>query len=110
MVLPVPVEVVPNLPDDLARDWWGLGTWALIVAGFVVSLTVLYKIKGQVVNGHTTPMRADMDLMRDDIAGMRDEMRGGFAALRGDLTEERATRRSEDLAIREKIARHHPDD
>ncbi len=26
-------EIVPDLPDDVAHDWSGLATWALIVVG-----------------------------------------------------------------------------
>lgn len=99
--------------DLVDHAWYGLVLIAVAgVPAWIAARThrAIQQVKEQVVNGHRTPMRADMDLMRDDIAGMRDEMRGGFAALRGDLTEERATRRSEDLAIREKIARRHPDD
>ena len=53
-------------------------------------------------------MRADMDAMRDELGGMRDEMRGGFAAVRGDISEERLARRAGDDTIRDWIARHHP--
>ena len=70
---------------------------------------VVRAIKDQVVNGHVTPMREDIDLLRGEIAGLRDEVRGGFAAMRGDIGEERATRRSEDAAIRDQIARRHQD-
>lgn len=65
---------------------------------------VVRAIKDQVVNGHSTPMREDIDLLRGEIAGLRDEVRGGFAAMRGDIGEERATRRAEDAAIRDQIA------
>lgn len=63
-------------------------------------------VKDQVVNGHTTPMRADIDLMREDLASMRDEMRGGFTAIRNDLNEERTARRSGDDMIRDEINRN----
>lgn len=68
----------------------------------------LQQVKDQVVNGHKTAMRADMDAMRDELGGMRDEMRGGFAAVRGDISEERLARRAGDDSIRDWIARHHP--
>lgn len=102
MVLPVPVEVVPNLPDDLARDWWGLGTWALIVTGFVVSLTILYKIKNQVVNGHTTPMRSDIDGLRDGQVQIMAEV----LSLGGELRAERSERRADIDAIHAKLDEH----
>ena len=53
-------------------------------------------------------MRADMDAMRDELGGMRDEMRGGFAAVRGDISEERLARRAGDDSIHDEIARRHP--
>lgn len=68
----------------------------------------LQQVKDQVVNGHKTAMRADMDAMRDELGGMRDEMRGGFAAVRGDISEERLARRTGDDSIHDEIARRHP--
>lgn len=78
---------VPDLPDDLARDWFGLGTWALIVAGFVVALTILYKIKNQVVNGHTTPLRTDIDGIQTAVLGLVGEMRAERDERRTDVKE-----------------------
>lgn len=74
-------------------------------------------IRENVINGHPNPMRADMDAMdaklnrvienqartESSIDNIRDEMRGGFAAMRGDMSEERNTRRAEDAAIRDEI-------
>jgi len=68
----------------------------------------LQQVKDQVVNGHKTAMRADMDAIRDELGGMRDEMRGGFAAVRGDISEERLARRAGDDSIHDDIARRHP--
>lgn len=65
-------------------------------------------VKDQVVNGHATPMRADLDMMREEIAGIRDELRGGFASIRADLTDEREARRAGDRSLRDEISRHHP--
>ena len=64
-------------------------------------------IVGQVINGHEgkPALRADMDAIREEITGMRDEMRGGFAALRGDISEERLARRAGDEAIRDELHR-----
>ncbi len=92
----VPLEVVPDLPNDLARDWYGLGTWALIVAGFIASLTILYKIKNQVVNGHTTPMRSDIDKLRD-----------GQITIREEVLAESAERRANDEVLRGEVRELH---
>ena len=87
---------------------------ALAVIGTVPSWAALrnhrslQQVKDQVVNGHKTAMRADMDAMRDELGGMRDEMRGGFAALRGDISEERLARRAGDDSVHDEIARRHP--
>ena len=97
--------------DLVDHAWYGLVLIA--VAGVPAWIAArnhkaIRQVKDQVVNGHTTPMRADMDLMRDDITGMRDEMRGGFASMRDDIAEERAARRDADASIRDEIRRHHP--
>ena len=57
-------------------------------------------VRDHVVNGHTTPMRADMDEMRLAVSNLRDEVRGGFSSLRADLAEERSARRDGDIALR----------
>ena len=64
-------------------------------------------IVGQVVNGHAgkPALRVDIDMIREELGGIRDEMRGGFAALRGDISEERLARRAGDDAIRDEIDR-----
>ena len=61
-------EIMPDLPDDVAHDVYGLATWALIVVGFVICTVLIYRIKQgidetnkQVKNGHKNPMRADID-------------------------------------------------
>lgn len=86
----LPVEVMPDLPNDLARDWFGLGTWGLIVGGFVVCLAILYKIKNQVVNGHTTPMRSDIDGLRDGQLRISNEVLGLAGEVRAERDERRA--------------------
>lgn len=103
--VPLPVETLPNLPDDLARDWFGLGTWALIVSGFIVALKILYKLKSQIVNGHPQPLRSDLDDMRDEIKDSRDEVRVArdevsaainvVLGLVGEVRAERAERRAD---------------
>lgn len=98
MLVPLPVETLPNLPDDLARDWFGLGTWALIVSGFIVALKILYKLKGQIVNGHPTPLRSDIDDLRDEVKVSRDEVAVAskeVLGLVGEVRAERAERRAD---------------
>ena len=118
----LPREVVPDLPDDVAHDWFGLGTWALIVFGFVVCAVLIYRIKQgvdetnkQVKNGHRDPLRTDVDRiiaqqteiltklddhgsqlgdMRDEVRVERRERREDVADLRKDFT-----RKLSDLAV-----------
>lgn len=99
MLLPMPVEVIPDLPNDLATDWYGLGTWALIVGGFVTVMTILAKIKNQVVNGHQTPMRADIDGLRDGQVRISGEVMG----LAGEVRAEREERRADIEDIHSKL-------
>lgn len=110
-----PWPAVDNLLDLVGNLWYGLVLIAVaaVPAWFAArNHKGIKKIQDQVINGHEgkPPMRADIDMMRDEISGIRDELRGGFAALRSDITEERATRRAEDAAIRDEITRHHPPD
>ena len=65
-------------------------------------------VRDQVVNGHTIPMRADMDEMRLAVSNLRDEVRGGFSSLRADLAEERSVRRDGDMSLCEEIHDRHP--
>ena len=67
-------------------------------------------VREQVVNGHTSPMRSDLDGMKTDLSEaraalstLRDEVRGGFASVRADLAEERSARRDGDMSLREEI-------
>lgn len=62
-------------------------------------------VKEQVVNGHTSPLRSDVDEMRTAVSNLRDEVRGGFSSLRADLAEERSARRDGDVQLREEILR-----
>lgn len=62
-------------------------------------------VKEQVVNGHTSPLRSDVDEMRTAVSNLRDEVRGGFSSLRSDLAEERSARRDGDVQLREEILR-----
>ncbi len=60
-------------------------------------------VKEQVVNGHTSPLRSDVDEMRTAVSSLRDEVRGGFSSLRDDLAEERSARRDGDIALRAEL-------
>ncbi len=62
-------------------------------------------VREQVVNGHTSPLRSDVDEMRTAVSSLRDEVRGGFSLLRADLAEERSVRRDGDVQLREEILR-----
>jgi hypothetical protein len=113
------VNTIPN-PDDW-RDVITIVIVTLIVAG-PTWLAVRTKrqihdvhqqvrvVKEQVVNGHTTPMRADMDEMRLAVSNLRDEVRGGFSSLRADLTEERSVRRDGDIQLRAELQGIHDKD
>ena len=72
-------------------------------------------VREQVVNGHTSPMRSDLDGMKTDLtdagvalSNLRDEVRGGFASVRADLAEERSARRDGDMSLHEEIHDRHP--
>lgn len=61
-------EIVPDLPNDVAHDWFGLATWALICCAFVLIARGYFKLKrgidatvANVQNGHRDPLRADVD-------------------------------------------------
>lgn len=104
------MNTIPN-PDN----WMDVVT--ILIATAIVAVPswlaarnhrVIKAVKDQVVNGHQTPMRADLDVIKDDVAGLRDELRGGFNSIRADIAEERSARRAGDSAIRDEIARHHP--
>lgn len=101
------MNTIPN-PDN----WLDVAT--IIIVALIAAVPswlaarnhrTIQAVKNQVVNGHTTPMRVDIDLMREEIGGMRDEMRGGFAAMRNDIAEERNARRAGDEVLRDEINR-----
>lgn len=101
------MNTIPN-PDN----WLDVAT--IIIVALIAAVPswlaarnhrTIQAVKDQVVNGHATPMRVDIDLMREEIGGMRDEMRGGFAAMRNDLAEERNARRAGDEVLRDEINR-----
>lgn len=100
-----------NWLDILDHIWIGLvliavaGVPSYFAARNKKAITSVYNS----INNRPTSIRDDLDAMRDNVHGIRDEMRGGFTAVRGDLNEERQARRAGDDAIRDEIARHHPD-
>lgn len=115
-------EIVPDLPDDVAHDWFGLATWALIVCGFVICTVLIYRIKQgidemhkQVKNGHKNPMRADIDriiaqqehfIARQDDMMARQQLHGTrLAELQQDYQDERQERRDDVADLRQTFTR-----
>ena len=103
-------EIMPDLPDDVAHDFYGLATWALIVVGFVICTVLIYRIKQgidetnrHVKNGHKNPMRADIDriiaqqehfIARQDDMMARQQLHGTrLAELQQEYQDERQERR-----------------
>ena len=129
-------EIMPDLPDDVAHDFYGLATWALIVVGFVICTVLIYRIKQgidetnkQVKNGHKNPMRADIDriiaqqehfIARQDDMMARQQLHGTrLAELQQEYQDERQERRDDVADLRQtftrklsdlaaQIERHHP--
>ena len=129
-------EIMPDLPDDVAHDPYGLATWALIVVGFVICTVLIYRIKQgidetnkQVKNGHKNPMRADIDriiaqqehfIARQDDMMARQQLHGTrLAELQQEYQDERQERRDDVADLRQtftrklsdlaaQIERHHP--
>ncbi|MDH6199166.1 hypothetical protein M2272_005834 [Mycobacterium frederiksbergense] len=52
---------MPDLPTDLAHDWYGLATWLIIAVALVIATWLLVQVKNQVKNSHTTNLRDDLD-------------------------------------------------
>lgn len=91
--------------------------------------TVAEAIKGQVVNGHTEPLRADIDALKDDFAELKGDVREIIArqqqwvsvmpmvralgdeirGLRADIAEERDSRRNLAADVRADMAKHRDD-
>lgn len=129
-------EIMPDLPDDVAHDPYGLATWAIIVVGFVICTVLIYRIKQgidetnkQVKNGHKNPMRADIDriiaqqehfIARQDDMMARQQLHGTrLAELQQEYQDERQERRDDVADLRQtftrklsdlaaQIERHHP--
>lgn len=115
-------EIMPDLPDDVAHDPYGLATWALIVVGFVICTVLIYRIKQgidethkQLKNGHKNPMRADIDriiaqqehfIARQDDMMARQQLHGTrLAELQQDYQDERQERRDDVADLRQTFTR-----
>ena len=115
-------EIVPDLPNDVAHDWFGLATWALIVCGFVVCATLIYRIKQgidetnkRVKNGHKNSMRADIDRIiaqqehfiarQDDMMAWQQLHGTRLAELQQDYQDERQERRDDVADLRQTFTR-----
>ena len=53
------------------------------------------KVQDQVVNGHKTPLREDMDKMRESIKEMRSDIREDMSVIKSELTDIRSEIRYE---------------
>ena len=115
-------EIMPDLPDDVAHDPYGLATWAIIVVGFVICTILIYRIKlgidetnKQVKNGHKNPMRADIDriiaqqehfIARQDDMMARQQLHGTrLAELQQEYQDERQERRDDVADLRQTFTR-----
>lgn len=115
-------EIMPDLPDDVAHDFYGLATWALIVVGFVICTVLIYRIKQgidetnrHVKNGHKNPMRADIDriiaqqehfIARQDDMMARQQLHGTrLAELQQEYQDERQERRDDVADLRQTFTR-----
>lgn len=115
-------EIMPDLPDDVAHDPYGLATWALIVVGFVICTVLIYRIKQgidetnrHVKNGHKNPMRADIDriiaqqehfIARQDDMMARQQLHGTrLAELQQEYQDERQERRDDVADLRQTFTR-----
>lgn len=117
-----PSEIMPDLPDDVAHDPYGLATWALIVVGFVICTVLIYRIKQgidetnkQVKNGRKNPMRADIDriiaqqehfIARQDDMMARQQLHGTrLAELQQDYQDQRQEHRDDVADLRQTFTR-----
>ena len=100
-----------EMPFVNVDDWKDVAAILIIVVGGWVSTFITLRrgqkrahrshddlnakvqgIKDQVVNGHNTPLRQDMDDMRDTLGLIRDDIRGirtDINDIRGELRTER---------------------
>lgn len=53
------------------------------------------KVQDQVANGHTTPLREDLDKMRDNLRDMRSDIRDDMTMIKSELTDIRSEIRYE---------------
>lgn len=52
---------VPDFPKELAHDWFGLATWAIIAIALVIAIRTIFQVKHQVKNSHEENLRDDLD-------------------------------------------------
>lgn len=96
---------VENLLDLLDHVWIGI---VLIVTAAVPSWLAarnhktLQTVKSNVVNGHTVPMRADLDKALSAIEALAHDVNG----LRQDVAMEEDRRRQQINELREEVERH----
>lgn len=97
--------VTPDLPDELAHDWFGLGTWAIIAIAVVISVIGWRKlrrdsniIKDQVLNSHekAPPLRVDLDQKFERIYDR-------FAQLYADIKVEQSQRQDAINGVNERL-------
>jgi len=89
---------VENWLDLLDHIWIGI---VLIAAAAVPSFFAarnhkgIKKVQDQVVNGHTTPMRADLDGLRETLHKMGDNIRDDMKFIKTELADIRSELHSE---------------
>ena len=105
-------EPMFDIPD-LARDWFGLGTWALLAIAAVAAAFIWRQhkgirsdvdaVKGQVVNGHSEEnLRTQLDRIESNQVEFQKTMTREISGLRKDIG------RLADSAVDDR-AMHHQD-
>jgi hypothetical protein len=100
-------------------SWMDIVSHVLLIIGGVLTISVptwitvranknIQDVKEQVTNGHTSPMRLDLDrvLQRlEDLSHFILEVQRGVSGLRSDLVDEEIRRRENVRELREEIDR-----
>ncbi|MCX2931426.1 hypothetical protein ORI20_14165 [Mycobacterium sp. CVI_P3] len=75
---PLGREFMPDLPNDVAHDWYGLATWAMICIAFMFVAAGYFRLKRgvdetnkQMKNGHKSVFRRDFDWLMWTVWHMR---------------------------------------
>lgn len=107
-------------------NWTDAQTWIDIVdhvwIGFVVVAVAavpswfaarnhksIKKVQDQVVNGHTTPMRADLDKLADSVSAMSRNIREDMVFIKSELSDMRSdmnTERRERIGLDQRFEDH----